>query len=55
MISDSYNLTAYVNFFGPIKEVLASSSIGTAYRTITSEARYGQKIRSEVQAISTAS
>ncbi|MEZ4631488.1 MAG: Gfo/Idh/MocA family oxidoreductase [Deinococcales bacterium] len=43
-----YNLTAYVNFFGPIKEVLASSSIGTAYRTITSEARYGQKIKVEV-------
>lgn len=43
-----YYLTALINLLGPIKRISGSTKISYAERTITSKAKYGQKIKVEV-------
>ncbi len=43
-----YYLTALVNLLGPIKRISGSTKISFAERTITSRAKYGQKVKVEV-------
>ncbi len=42
-----YYISNLVQLLGPVKRVVAASSSGSEYRTITSEPRYGEKVKVE--------